>query len=748
MRSLLWILISMVLFSGIVRGDDLLKMNDHFLLAPDNGTNYEKWLARAKEYAITERKKAGQEGGFAIYERDDLSWMKQNYTSRMVMMYGLDFYDEKENSFNVDSLVTDGIREFGGYDSVILWHGYPRLGIDERNQFDFYRRMPGGLAGLRKVVQQFHSYGIKVFVDYNPWDTGTRREGKSDFELIAELVKAIDADGVFLDTMSASSDQLRKQLDAVKKGVGVVCEGHPSVEQLSHCGGSWGQWLDYPDYLEKPGLLKLGWIEQGHIQHQVRRWDRSRRDEIKVAFFNASGMLIWENVFGTYNPWSREDRRCWEKANRILHYFSDVYRQGEFKPFFPSGSGYVYVNLWEKDGVRVYNYIEPVQNRSAGVTFFFTGSSQDKVFYDVWNGGEIHAKHRENGYFLRCPHGSGVGCIVEMKNEDVDKKFLAFLNQMKGRKTYHLSQTDFRNHRQDDRYAYPFKFTKMMDKDDAPKEMVYVPGGVFYMQINHVRGECGCYGSSINWDDYEGGFGYGLREDAEYPRVIHSNMQHHFGKVEVEAFLMDKTEVTNLQFHKFLQETGYRPRFDDHFLHHWPGGKMPKELADHPVVYVNLDDARAYAKWAGKRLPTEDQWQFAAQGTDGRKWPWGNEYDDEKCNGRGSGTRAVGSYENGKSPFGCYDMAGNVWEMTESYRSDGHTRYYMIRGGSYFKVEGSIWYIKGGARQCNSHEKFICISPGQDRCSTVGFRCVIDAKETLGLFRDEDTAEVYVPPGF
>jgi len=155
---------------------------------------------------------------------------------------------------------------------------------------------------------------------------------------------------------------------------------------------------------------------------------------------------------------------------------------------------------------------------------------------------------------------------------------------------------------------------------------------------------------------------------------------------------------------------------------------MPESIADHPVVYVDLDDARAFARWAGKRLPTEAEWQFAAQGTDGRRWPWGDEFDPRCCHGDGRGTEPARSRPLGRSPYGCYHMAGNVWEWTESERDDGHTRFVMIRGGSYFRAEGSIWYTDGGAQPCGHHAKFIRMWPGLDRCATIGFRCVVDVQ--------------------
>ena len=147
-------------------------------------------------------------------------------------------------------------------------------------------------------------------------------------------------------------------------------------------------------------------------------------------------------------------------------------------------------------------------------------------------------------------------------------------------------------------------------------------------------------------------------------------------------------------------------------------------------MYVDLNDARACAKWAGKRLPTEEEWQYAAQGLDNLTYPWGNRFEEDICNsGKTGGTTSVTAFPKGRSPFGCYEMCGNVWEWTESERSDGRTRFCIIRGVSFFKAEGSRWYTDGVPQPCNFGAKFILMWPGLDRCATIGFRCVVDVAD-------------------
>jgi formylglycine-generating enzyme required for sulfatase activity len=159
-------------------------------------------------------------------------------------------------------------------------------------------------------------------------------------------------------------------------------------------------------------------------------------------------------------------------------------------------------------------------------------------------------------------------------------------------------------------------------------------------------------------------------------------------------------------------------------------GAPPSELEDHPVVHVDLEDARAYARWAGKRLPTEDEWQYAAEGPDHLRYPWGEQLRADTCNdGRTRGTTAVKQFPAGRSAFGCYDLCGNIWHWTESERTDGRTRFCILKGGSWFKAPGSVWYADGGPLPCQFAAKFLLSWPGLDRCSTIGFRCVVDLSE-------------------
>lgn len=195
-------------------------------------------------------------------------------------------------------------------------------------------------------------------------------------------------------------------------------------------------------------------------------------------------------------------------------------------------------------------------------------------------------------------------------------------------------------------------------------------------------------------------------------------------EVTVPAFAIDEHEVTNEQFGRFISETGYRPHDPHGFLRHWMDSEPPEALGDHPVVWVSLSDARAYARWAGLRLPTEVEWQLAAQGLDGRIWPWGSEFAATRCNGDNHGTTPVSAFPTGTSPFGCLDMAGNVWEWTESEETDGSHRTCSLRSGSWYRNRAtSGWYAHQGPSPVHDHLRFLLLDDAFDRSATVGFRC-------------------------
>ena len=189
--------------------------------------------------------------------------------------------------------------------------------------------------------------------------------------------------------------------------------------------------------------------------------------------------------------------------------------------------------------------------------------------------------------------------------------------------------------------------------------------------------------------------------------------------ISLNGFYIDRSEVTNAQYQRFVDSTGHAP------VVNWKGGRFPKGEENFPVTNIGYYDALAYARWAGKRLPTEEEWEKAARGSDGRSYPWGNEWKKRAANVRPiigfGGLAAVGSYPEGASKYGCVDMSGNVWEWTTSWFAaypgnltddpNFGEKYKVIRGGSYRQSEIIA--------QCPRRD---FMDPEQSRVD-VGFRC-------------------------
>lgn len=147
--------------------------------------------------------------------------------------------------------------------------------------------------------------------------------------------------------------------------------------------------------------------------------------------------------------------------------------------------------------------------------------------------------------------------------------------------------------------------------------------------------------------------------------------------VWLAEFYIDVYPVTNGEYANFTQATGQEPP------KHWKGPQPPSEIVEHPVVHVTHLDASAYASWAGKQLPTAQQWEKAARGEEGNRYPWGDQATAAKCNTRESGlgcTTPVNCYHSGTSVYGVYDLAGNVWEWTVTETTPGR---HVLKGSAF-----------------------------------------------------------------
>jgi iron(II)-dependent oxidoreductase len=248
--------------------------------------------------------------------------------------------------------------------------------------------------------------------------------------------------------------------------------------------------------------------------------------------------------------------------------------------------------------------------------------------------------------------------------------------------------------------------------------MVEIPGGDFHFKVHGVEIE--------GWGCPPGPDQTGV--DVQYPWESVPTRAHEHD-IPIRPFYIDKFPVTNEQFKAFLDAAQYHPEDDHNFLRDWKNGTFPAGWAHKPVTWVSIEDARAYAAWAGKRLPHEWEWQFAAQGADGRPYPWGTAPNPSAVPTPDTGHDLRGpddvdAHPKGASLFGVMDLVGNVWQWTDQY-ADEHTRAAIVRGDSYYQPQGSMWYFPRNPT-LDVHGKYLLMCPGKDRAGTIGFRCAKD----------------------
>jgi len=711
--------LTLLLFALTLAGQDTrYPPQNQEIPGPPDPSAFAAWVADIQHWRKERLIRIAYDG--SEYARPEFKWAQSSFIQPQMMVEDRYFYDPVAGKYTVGRYLADLEKRFGGIDSVLVWHTYPNIGIDDRNQNDMLRDMPGGLAGVRQMVADFHRHGVRVLFPIMLWDQGTHEYDMANWEATARLFKEAGADGLNGDTMRGVPRAYREASDRV--GHPLVLEpetGLDSDEMLAWNNMTWGYWR-YSSAPQTPGaapgpfppvptVSRFKWLETRHMVNICRRWARDKTDDLQHAFFNGVGYESWENIWGIWNQIPDRHAEALRRISKIERKFAEALISPEWEPHTPVVQPFVYASKFPFATSVLWTFV----NRNEYDVFGPQIRIQHKPgvrYYDLWNGVELNPQIQGGSAVLSFSmeaHGYGSVLAAPAPAAALD----TFLSQMAS-----LAKTPLASYSAERRtlsqQSVPIAATTK--RPAAPEGMVKIPAGTFVFKVSGIM--------------IEGGNEIGV--DVQYAWE-NAPRRHHSQPMTMTSFYIDRHPVTNAAFKKFVTAARYQPADGHNFLKDWKNGTYPEGWENKPVTWVSIEDARAYATWAGKRLPHEWEWQYAAQGNDGRTYPWGNEMNPAAIPAPDKGHKMappadVSAHPEGASPFGVEDLVGNVWQWTDEY-VDEHTRAGILKGGSHYQPQGSHWYFPQ-AYKLIEHGKYLLIAPSKDRSGGVGFRCVVDAE--------------------
>jgi len=279
------------------------------------GADSRAWLAEIRHWRGEELIRMGYDD--AQYARPELLWTQTSFIQPQMMIEDRYFYDPVRGQYTVDRYLDDLEKRYGGIDSVLIWHTYTNIGIDNRNQYDLLQDMPGGVAGLRQMVADFHRRHVRVLFPIMLWDQGTRDVGTTNWDATTRAMAEIGADGINGDTLGGVPRVFRMASDAAGHPLALEPEGGPPDEALAWNNLTWGYWK-YPFV---PMISKYKWLEPRHMVNVCDRWNRDKTSNLQYAFFNGVGYESWENIWGNlesdYSPRRRGAAPYFENRARF-----------------------------------------------------------------------------------------------------------------------------------------------------------------------------------------------------------------------------------------------------------------------------------------------------------------------------------------------------------------------------------------------------------------------------------------------
>ena len=508
----------------------------------------------------------------AQYRRPELLWTQRNFVQPQAMVEERYLYDPVQQRYTVDRYLDDLDRRYGGIDSVLLWPVYPNIGIDNRNQWDLPRDMPGGIPALRAMIADFHRRGVKVFFPTMPWATGSRDEGRPNAAAIAKLMTEIGADGVNGDTMDGLPLEYRTASDAT--GHPLAFEPELSMREdrmLAYNQQSWAYW-DFPFV---PMVSKWKWLEPRHLINVCDRWATDHTNVLQAAFFNGVGVESWENIWGFWNQFTPRDAEALRRISTIYRAEPELIVSQDWTPHVPTLHYGVYASSFPGAGRTLWTIINrnEFDVREGVMT---VEHAAGRRYYDLWNGIEISPRIAGDRAVLSVAlEPRGYGAVLAFEASDGTPSLASLLTTMRAYAAKPLQS-----------YSSEWRFLPQQivaieptaPAAATPRGMIRIPSGDFVFQVHGI--------------EIEGENRIGL--DVQYPWEA-SPRRAHYHPMAMQTYFIDRYPVTNAEFKVFVDAARYHPADDHNFLQHWLNGASRPGEENRPVTWVSLEDARAYA---------------------------------------------------------------------------------------------------------------------------------------------------------
>jgi iron(II)-dependent oxidoreductase len=279
------------------------------------------WLENLKKDRVATQARIGWKGGVS----DRVPWTLTSYVQPQVHPYDRYLYDPVKKVYTVDRYLEDLRTRYGGIDSVLIWPVYTQIGIDDKNQFDMWRSMPGGLDGVANLTAQLHKAGVKLLWPNKPWDTGTRPEPEgrpgstsTDARVYAKLLEQTGGDGLNGDTMGSFPEEFFNESAKLGRTIALEPELGEDDESLNWQTLSWGYW----SYPKGPVVDRFKFVTEGKfLTHVCNRWAKDKTDDLQSAWFNGDGYESWENVWGVWNGITPYDSEAIRRVATMLRHF-------------------------------------------------------------------------------------------------------------------------------------------------------------------------------------------------------------------------------------------------------------------------------------------------------------------------------------------------------------------------------------------------------------------------------------------